>query len=189
MMRRAREMDPYSGYAAMMLGFAFDCAGDYEAALTELRNATELDASMWVGHMSTGMTLERLGRIEEALVEFRLAVDYSGHGAMAKALLAFGLARSGDQEGALELLNSLLRLRQRRYFSPYWISVVLAALGRRAEALRWLEIANEERSPWIVFLREDPKLACLQSDRNFQRILESVDLHRLQGQPATECVV
>jgi len=176
MMRRARELDPFSGYAGLMLGFALYFARDYEGALVELRSAMDLDASMWVGHMSAGMTLERLGRMEESLAEFRLALEYSGHGAMAKALLAYGLARSGDYAAAGEILNSLLHLRQRRYFSPYWLAAICAALGQRADALRWLGIAAEERSAWIVFIREDPKFASLRSDPEFNRILQATNL-------------
>ena len=176
MMRRAQEVDPFSGYAGMMLGFALYFAGDYEAAVVELKSATELDSSTWVGHMSIGMALERLGKMEEALAEFRLAVEQSGHGAMARALLAYGLARSGDIAAAIEILNSLLRLRQRRYFSPYWLAAIYVALGQRAEAVQWLGTAGEERCSWIVFIREDPKFASLQHDKVLAHILDAVHL-------------
>ena len=179
MMRRAREVDPYSGYAGMMLGFALYFAGDYEAAAVELKSATRLDSSTWVGHMSTGMALERQGRMDESLAEFRLAVEQSGHGAMAKALLAYGLGRAGDNAAATEILTSLLRLRQRRYFSPYWLAAILVALGRHREAIQWLEVAAEERSSWVVCAREDPKLASLRYDKEFSRILNSLNLPAL----------
>jgi tetratricopeptide (TPR) repeat protein len=123
-----------------------------------------------------GMVLERLGRTEQAVAEFRSAVEYSDNGGMAKALLAYGLVRHGDRAAALEILDSLSRLRQRRYFSPYWLAAICAALRQRSEAFRWLEIATEERCSWVVFVREDPKFASLRSDIRFQPIVDAVNL-------------
>lgn len=176
MMRRARDVDPYSGYTGIMFGWTLYYAGNYEEALLQLQSAVEVDSSLWIGHMSMGMVLERLGRTEQAVAEFRSAVEYSDNGGMAKALLAYGLARHGDRAAALEILDSLSRLRQRRYFSPYWIAAIHAALHQRSEAFRWLEIASEERCSWIVFVREDPKFADLRGDSRFQPIVDAVNL-------------
>lgn len=176
MMRRARDVDPYSGYTGIMFGWALYYAGNYEEALLQLQSATGIDNSLWTGHMSLGMVLERLGRTEKAVAEFRSAVEYSENGGMARALLAYGLASAGDKAGALEILDVLLRLRQRRYFSPYWVAAIFAALGQRSEAFRWLEIATEERCSWVVFVREDPKFARLRDDARFQAIVDAVNL-------------
>ena len=176
MMRRARDVDPYSGYTGIMFGWTLYYAGKYEEALAQLQSATEIDSSLWIGHMSMGMVLERLGRTEQAVAEFRSAVEYSENGGMAKALLAYGLASHGDKAAAIEILDSLLRLRLRRYFSPYWIAMIYASLHDRSEAFRWLETAAEERCSWVVFVREDPKFASLRSDSRFQSIVDAVNL-------------
>jgi DNA-binding winged helix-turn-helix (wHTH) protein/Tfp pilus assembly protein PilF len=177
MMRRAREVDPYSGYTGVMFGSTLYYARDYEEALLQLQSATEIDISLWTGHMTMGMVLDRLGKTDKAIVEFRSAVEYSESGGMAKALLAYGLASAGDTPAATEILDTLLHLRQRRYFSPYWLAVIYAALGRRSEAFRWLEIAVEERCSWIVFVREDPKFDSLHGDTRFQAIVDAIKLH------------
>jgi hypothetical protein len=52
-------------------------------------------------------------------------------------------------------------------------------LGRHREAIQWLEVAAEERSSWIVFAREDPKLASLRYDKQFYHILNSLNLPAL----------
>lgn len=171
MTHRACDLDPFSGYAGIMLGWALYYAQDYAGARSQLRHAMELDASLWVGHTITGMVLERIGELDKAVAEFRLAAEHSDNSSLAKAHLAYGLARHGDRAGATEILNSLLKLRQKRYFSPYWVAVIHAALD--SEALKWLEIAREERCSWFVFAREDPKFAVLHSDPRFRQLAEA----------------
>jgi DNA-binding winged helix-turn-helix (wHTH) protein/tetratricopeptide (TPR) repeat protein len=174
LMRQACELDPLSGYSATMFGWALYYARNYEASLEELKKAMELDPSLWIGHTSAGMALERLGYMEAAVAEFRLASEYSDNCSLAKAHVAFGLARMGDSASATAILNTLLKLHQKHYFSPYWIAVIYVALEQHSEALDWLEIAAKERCGWIVFAREDPKLAILHSDPRFHRIVSGV---------------
>lgn len=172
MMRRACDLDPFSTYTGIMLGWALYYAGNHEAALSQLKHAMELDASLWIGHISTGMVLEQMGRTDEAVAEFSIAVEHSDNSALTRAHLAYGLARRGDKARAAEILHSLLSLRQRRYFSPYWIAVIYIALNDRPEALEWLETAKAEHCSWFVFAHEDPKFAVLRSDVRFQRLME-----------------
>ena len=163
-----------AGSTGILLGTALYYAENYEGALSQLKHSVELDSSLWIGHANMGLVLDRLGSTEEAVAEFRLAVQHSENGALAKAHLACGLAEWGDKPGAREILNSLLRLRQRQYFSPYWIAVIHMALNEPPEALKWLEIATEERCSWIVFMRQDPKFAVLRSDGRFRHIVDSI---------------
>ncbi len=173
MIRRACDLAPTSGYTAIVLGWALYFAGDYEAALSQLKHAMELDASLWVGHAVTGMVLERLGRKDEAVTEFRIAEKTSDQSAMTRAHLAYGLACRGDKAEAIEILDSLLLLRRKHYFSAYWIAVIHTALNDRVEALNWLETARGDHCSWFVFAHEDPKFASLRSDPRFQRLTDA----------------
>ena len=184
LMRQACDLDPFASYSAIMFGWALYYAGNYEASLAQLKKAMALDSSLWIGHTSAGMVLERLGEVQGAVAEFRLALEYSDNSSLAKAHVAFGLARLGDRAGATEILNTLLNLRQTRYFSPYWIAVIYVALNQNSEALKWLEIAARERCSWIVFAREDPKLAVLHSDPRFHRVVSGISPARGGSCPA-----
>jgi DNA-binding winged helix-turn-helix (wHTH) protein/tetratricopeptide (TPR) repeat protein len=184
LMRQACELDPFASYSAIMFGWALYYAGNYEASLVQLKKAMELDSSLWIGHTSAGMVLERLGKMEEAVAEFRLALEYSDNSSLAQAHVAYGLARMGDKAGAMEILNGLLKLRQKHYFSPYWIAIIHVALDQSSEALKWLDTAVKERCSWIVFAREDPKLAILRSDPRFHRVVSGVSSPRWATCPA-----
>jgi hypothetical protein len=86
-----------------------------------------------------------MGKRCEAVAEFRVAVEHSDHSSLTRSHLAYGLACQGDKAGAVEILDSLLLLRRKHYFSPYRIAVIHAGLDNRSEALNWLETANEEQ--------------------------------------------
>jgi TolB-like protein/Tfp pilus assembly protein PilF len=172
LMRRAYDVDPFSSYTGVMLGWALYYARNYEAALSQLRHVSETGSSLWLGHTTTGMVLERLERIDEAVTEFRLAVEKSDQSSLAKAHLAYGLARLGDQAGASEILNALLNARKRHFFSAYWIAAIYVALNEPASALKWLDLAADDRCSWMVFLREDATFSALHSSPHFRNLLD-----------------
>jgi hypothetical protein len=49
----------------------------------------------------------------------------------------------------------------------YYFALVHAGLGERAQALRYLERAYEERSTVLAYLLIDPRLAPLRDDARF----------------------
>jgi serine/threonine-protein kinase len=173
MMRRACELDPLSGYTSIMLGWVLYYAEKYDEALSQLDHAIELDPALWVGQITKGIALEEIGRVEEAVAQFRIAVARSENSAVARAHLACGLARSGDRAGAIEILDSLLKLRQKRYLSPYWIASIQVALNECSKALQWLETAIRERCGWLVFVGGDPRFRKLRTEPRFQQMLAS----------------
>jgi TolB-like protein/Tfp pilus assembly protein PilF len=171
LMRRACDANPFSSYTGVMLGWTLYYARNYEAALSQLRHVMEMDSSLWTCHTTMGMVLERLQRTEEAIVEFRLAVEQSNQSSLAKAHLAYGLAQSSDRAGASEILDRLIKVRKRHFFSAYWIATIYVALNEPASVLQWLDLAAKDRCSWIVFLREDVNFAPMHSDPRFRNLL------------------
>ena len=57
---------------------------------------------------------------------------------------------------------------------------ICAALGRKEEALKWLQKAYEERSPLMFALDHESAFASLQSDSRFKELLRRI------GRPAGE---
>ena len=62
---------------------------------------------------------------------------------------------------------------------PHWIAVLYMALHAPAEALKWLEIATEERCSWILFAPEDPKFADFRSEIRFQHVVDATNPSRV----------
>jgi len=63
-----------------------------------------------------------------------------------------------------------------RYVSPYSIALVHAGLGDRDQALAWLDKAYAERSDYMAYLKLEPMLDSLRSDRRFVALVERVGL-------------
>jgi len=173
MMQRACDSDPLSAYTTMMMGWTFCYTRRYDEALVHLDRALLLDPSMWFAQITKATALEEMGKVDEALVSLNHAVDLSGHSALARANLACGLARSGNRKASKEILGELLRLRERHYFSPYWIAAIYASLNQHREAVEWLTTAGKELCAWLVFLATDPIFSGLQSEPHLQSLVLS----------------
>lgn len=110
----------------------------------------------------------------ESITEFQKARDLSGDNADALAALGHAYAVSGEKEKALAMLARLDELSKTNYVSPYGVATVYAGLGEKGKAFEWLRRASAEHAGWVVYLKIDPKLHSLRSDRRFKDLLRSV---------------
>jgi len=58
---------------------------------------------------------------------------------------------------------------------PYPVARIYAALGKKDEALRWLEIAYKGRAPFMVFLKTEPRFDGLRCDPQFEDLLRRMN--------------
>jgi serine/threonine-protein kinase len=167
-MRRAQALDPLSIIASAALGWVHYYAGAYEGAVAQCRAALELNPAFALAHLWAGQALEMLGRFDEAVATLQRAVELSGDGGIFATALARTLALSG---GRAEAERRLARIERDSHSPAYEIARVYTALGRRDEALAWLERAYAARSHAMVFLRVDPQLAALRGEPKFRDLL------------------
>jgi hypothetical protein len=73
------------------------------------------------------------------------------------------------------VLEDLQQRAKKRHVTPYWIGMVYIGLGEKAEALRWLEKAYEERSVWMCFIKMDPTLEPLRAEPRFQALMRKMN--------------
>ena len=83
-------------------------------------------------------------------------------------------AVSGDTPSALRVLEQLINSRGRMYVSAFEIALIYVALGRKDEALQWLEKAYTERSDLLIYLNVDPRLDGIRSDPRFVELARRV---------------
>ena len=82
----------------------------------------------------------------------------------------------GECDAARGVLDDIEKLSRQRYFPPYHRALIHAGLGERDEAFRRLEAAHEERYPWLVLLRVEPRLDSLRADPRFADLVRRVAL-------------
>jgi len=62
------------------------------------------------------------------------------------------------------------------YIDPYLIALIETSLGDNDAAIEWLTKAFEARSPWMAWLKVEPKFDRLRSDPRFVNLLHQVGL-------------
>ena len=141
-----------------------------------VQRAAELDSTSALMYRLRAGVFDRLGREREAVHELARFFELQGHPEVATPLL-HAYATSGTR-GALELLiGELLKKRASGAYEPAeHIAELYARMGRREQALEWLEVAYREHDTELNRLRVDPLFDPLRSDPRFSDLLHRVGL-------------
>jgi len=62
------------------------------------------------------------------------------------------------------------------WVGPYWLAVIYTALGMENEAFTWLETAYDQRDGSLVFVKVDPVLDRLRTDKRYLAIVKRMGL-------------
>ncbi len=121
-------------------------------------------------------------QVDDALGNFAGAREklarLTGHDQKVIVLTQLGctLARQGDRAGALRCLNQLSETANTQLVSPYHLALILAALGRKPEALTQIEESIRLRDAPIAFLKVDPRWDPLRQEERFHSALRQLGL-------------
>lgn len=173
---------PYSGDAHHALALHLAIMNRSEEAVAEARRAAELEP-MWPGSYGTmiwvsyflhrfadmpgllsttptgryhelrAVVAEATGRYPEAVSEGEQSKWFVG----ALFSLPHLYAVAGRPADARNFLDELLAARKTRYVSAYQIALIYAGLGDSTQMLQWLNQAEQEMDPWVLWLRQDPR--------------------------------
>jgi DNA-binding winged helix-turn-helix (wHTH) protein/Flp pilus assembly protein TadD len=173
---RAQALDPTSLIINTDLGFVLYYSRQYDAAIQQLRMVTEMNPHFALAHLWLGRAYQEKRRYDEAIAEFRQTEAALSGWSVVQAAIGHVQGVSGRTRDARETLDELTRPAKQRYVTPYGVALVHAGLGDRDQALAWLARALDDRSHWLVWLKLDPRLDVLHSDRRFADLLLAVGL-------------
>jgi len=168
----ARDLDPLSSIINTWVGSRYFFARRYDMALAQYRSASELDPNFVPAHLALGQAYEQKKMFREATAELERAVDLSGGSPVYLASLAHAYGVSGREGDALRLIDELKKLARRRYVASFDMAVAYLGLGDKDRMLASLEMAFQDRSPRLLFLRVEPRFDALRSDTRFQGMIE-----------------
>ena len=167
--RKALELDPLSAVMHHQAGQTYQQARQYNEAIREYRNAIALDPRFLAPGMFMSLAYRRMGMLQQAAEAMTVVIP--GEEKLLSELTT--AAKRGDTQGVLrkerEIFASLPR-------PAYYFGLYDAALGKDAQALRWLETAYERRDECILYLKVDPEWDRLRSDPRFSTIVLKVGL-------------
>jgi len=89
--------------------------------------------------------------------------------------LGFALARNGQKDKAMEIIEELNQLATHRFVTPYCQALVYLGLGENRQAIDWLEKAYQERSPWVDWLKVETLFDPLRPDPRFQALYQKMN--------------
>jgi len=98
----------------------------------------------------------------------------------AMAAVAEAAAQGFAEHSERGLLESQLREQKKLYdrgeFAPFWLAQTANRLGRKQEALQYLQASALTHDEAFLMLEEDPTFHNLRGDRTFEELLARVSL-------------
>jgi eukaryotic-like serine/threonine-protein kinase len=169
-MTRALQFDPLAFVLYGEMGYSHYIARHYDRAIEASRKALDRDPTIYLAHQALGDAFQQQGRYDEAIEELRQAKEISNNDPWMEADLGNAYGAAGKRQEALDILRDLQDRRRREYISPYFTALIYVGLGEKERALEWLQKAYEDRSALMTWLRVEPKLDSLRSDRRFNEL-------------------
>jgi tetratricopeptide (TPR) repeat protein len=172
---RAQALDAVSVSIARDAGVVFFCRREYDRAMAQALRTLELDPTFYEGYWLLGMAYQQLGRFPEACEAFQKGAVLSRAPRLIGAL-GHSYALMGKRREALDVVQKLAALSQRRYVSPFDTALVYMGLAEKDEAFKWLHMALAQRCYEMVWLKVDPRCDIVRSDPRWFSVINAVGL-------------
>ena len=169
--RRALELDPLSIVNSLVTGWVHFFERRFDVAYEKMGRALELEPGFFLAHQWRGWTLWQMGRLDEAAQHFETAARLAQHPPTVLGYRAIAAAVGGRREECRELVARMIAMRDERFVSGFLIALGFVSAGDLGAAESWIERAADERSPWVNYLRVDPRVAALHDRPRIKAIL------------------
>jgi Flp pilus assembly protein TadD len=157
-------------------GLARYWAGQYDRALGELGHTAELYKSFFLARLYLGFAQAGKGRFDLAIAEAEAARRLEPNDPSPVTLYGYSCARAGRRAEAVQALEDLRALSEKRFVSALMVAPIYVGLGDKDSAFEYLEKAYEERSGRLVYLGVERAFDPLRSDPRFQDLLRRLRL-------------
>lgn len=108
---------------------------------------------------------------DEALQIFEKEVAFAGDTPTSRAKRAHVFAAVGKKDEARRILDELIKTNRTEHITPYEIAILYALLGDNSESLIWLAKAKNEHAVGFSFVKVDPLLDHVRTDKRFESLL------------------
>jgi tetratricopeptide (TPR) repeat protein len=174
--RRALECDPIGLVLNMHMGWHYLYSREYRQAIEWLLKTLELDPGFLPARMFLGEAYEQAGMFAKAIGEFERAVGSSERQPICLAGLGHAYAVSGKPDEALETIQELNRLSTEHFVTPRGVAEIYVGLGDKEQAFAWLDRAFEQRSGWLLHVKENPRYDSLRTDPRYTDLVRRMNL-------------
>ena len=173
--KRAQESDPLSPIISFVAGVHFYYTRDYDAAIRGFNQTLSLRPDFPVAHAGLCWAYERKGDLQAAIPSCRKAAELT-QGSFEKAYLSLVLARAGQRDEAIKILEELKADSTRKYVTSYSLAIAHSGLGNKDTALEFLEKDVSERGYLAGTFATEPVLDEFRSEPRFKALLKRMNL-------------
>ena len=166
----ALELAPVDLEINQHLGWYYLFARQYDRAIKQLQKTLEMGPDYYRARVLLGIAYGQRGAFSQAITEF-LQARLLEETPVLSGFLGYAYGMAGDKK-ALEVLHDLLQESKHVYVPPYSMALIYVGLGRRDEALEWLQRACVEQGHWRGWLELTPELDSVRADPRFIEILQ-----------------
>jgi eukaryotic-like serine/threonine-protein kinase len=174
--KRREQIDPLSLNNSSIVGRTLYFQRQYDQAIHQLGRVLDADTNFAPAHLYLGLSFEQKGMFKDAIAEFEKGSSLSGGDPRMAAARGHAYAVSGQKDRAKNVLADLRSLSSQRYVAPLEIALIYAGLDDKERAFEWLEKAYQDHSPWLMWLKVDPRFDRLRSDPRYADLLRRMGL-------------
>jgi tetratricopeptide (TPR) repeat protein len=147
----------------------------YDLAAQQLVTLLEHEPRFFPALFQLGRVYVQMEMYTEAIAAFEQALQFSRQQEALPAV-AHAYALAGRTQEARVILREMTNDKTSRYVAAPMVARVHLGLGEYETALDWLEKGIEERSYWMVFLKNDPVYDPIRSHPRFGDLLKLAGL-------------
>lgn len=182
-MHQAQRLDPLAPVMMTSTGWVLLRGRSPDEAMLECQKALDLDPKFVRGHLCLGEAYEEKRQLDHAAQEFLQGKILGGDTPEVVNALKEATARAGYVGYFRQRLTQLTEKSKTSYVSPYDLADTCVRLGEKEAALKWLNVAYEERSPYLINLQIEPRMDSLRADIRFQELVGRVGLKSVRVAP------
>jgi TolB-like protein/Tfp pilus assembly protein PilF len=175
-MNRALETSPMLPVVNLAVAERAYYARQFPQAVELSQKTLALDQAFVPAHSMLARAYARQGATAQALAEFQKALDLSGGDTNELAAQGYEFAAAHQETEAKKILDELKQRSQQTYVQPLWIATVQVGLDQKDQALDSLQVAFDDRSAGLVFLKVDPVFDPLRGDSRFGALLKRMGM-------------
>ena len=154
-------------------------AGQVDAAIAAQKHTLEIAPDFWVADIHLGKAYEDKGMASEAVEAYMDAYKHSGRTSEPLARAGHLLGKIGRETEARKILSDLLATSKKSYVPACNIAMVYTGLGEKAEAVRWLRRACDDRDGNMAYMKVEPCWTALRDEPGFADVERCVNLPQL----------
>jgi TolB-like protein/class 3 adenylate cyclase/Tfp pilus assembly protein PilF len=178
--QKAVELDPLSPLVHADIGLSLYLARRYDEAIKHFTQALTLDPTFILTNIPLGAAYVQQKMFNEAIAAIQQLTSglnlTSVQHPVPIAVLGHAYAAAGRKADAQMLEKLLDSMAMKQYVPPYWRAAAAIGLGKKDEALTWLEKAFTDRDGSMMLLKVDPVFDQLRSDPRFVSLLKRMGL-------------